>query len=133
MADQPLNSSNTTLDLAEDTPLKQTEPSTEAGDYWLAYVKDDYNLWPVVICDEDMIKSLGMSNSRPESASRPNKNTKKYWRKPFRSGGSSVNKRSFPAMFLHSMKSYVQSLPKDDSPIERKLTPGEVIGFLGAT
>lgn len=41
MANQSLNSSNTTLDLAEDTSLKQTEPSTEAGDYWLAYVKDD--------------------------------------------------------------------------------------------
>ena len=107
MADRSSSGFNSTLGTAEDTLPVQMEPNTEAGDFWLVEAKYDHSLYPVVICDEDMIKSLGMSNNRPESASRPIKDNDKYWRKPFRTGGSSVNKRSFPAMYLHSLELYV--------------------------
>ena len=71
----------------------------KAGEYWLI-TKDGEDPWPVVICDENMVRSYFKGKQRPDGARRQDGT----WGEEFKSNGRHFSERYFPAIKLGSMK-----------------------------
>lgn len=71
------------------------------GEHYFAKLKG-FPLWPVVICEEDMLPHT-MLNTRPVTAARPDGT----YRDDFADGGRRAGDRTFPVMYLHTNELYV--------------------------
>lgn len=76
-----------------------TNTVPEAGEYWLA-TNHGEDPWPVVICDENMVRSHFSTKDRPKGA-RQQDGT---WGGEFETDGKLFGQRYFPAMKLGTMK-----------------------------
>ena len=79
--------------------LKVAQSDAEAGEYWLA-LKNGKQPWPVVICNEEMIRKSFSDRPRPDNARRADGT----WRKEFRPRGDLVGQKCYPAMYLGTWK-----------------------------
>lgn len=84
---------------AENITMKIAQVDAEPGEYWLV-TKDGEDPWPVVICDEDIVRSYFKEKKRPEGARRRDGT----WGEEFRIRGKRFGKRYFPALKLGIMK-----------------------------
>ena len=75
---------------------KVNEP--EEGDY--LSLKRDEELWPIVICDEEIIHTFFARSLRPEGA----RQADGTWGKAYKADGSLVEDRRFPAICLGTLK-----------------------------
>lgn len=73
-----------------------THTDAKPGDYFYIRLKG-YPLWPGIVCDESMLPSSLLRN-RPVTAARADGS----YREDFADGGSKVNERTFPVMYLHT-------------------------------
>ena len=75
---------------------KINEP--KEGDY--LSLKQDEEEWPILICDEEIIHTFFIRSPRPGSA----RQADGTWSKAYRTGGSLVNERRFPAICLGTLE-----------------------------
>lgn len=68
------------------------------GDY--LSIKQDGEDWPIVICDEEIIQTFFTQSARPGSA----RQADGTWNKDYKTGGSSISDRRFPAISLGTLK-----------------------------
>lgn len=66
------------------------------GDHFFAKLKG-FPLWPVIICEEDMLPQ-NMLSTRPVTAARPDGT----YREDFADGGKRAADRTYPVMYLHT-------------------------------
>ncbi|KAL9609870.1 MAG: hypothetical protein Q9167_005388 [Letrouitia subvulpina] len=89
----------TTLETSlENIELTRAQWQAEAGEYWLI-TPQGQEPWPVVICDEGMVKQF-FKSKRPQSARKPDGS----WHKGFGPNGDQIRNRSFPSMCLGTLK-----------------------------
>ena len=84
-------------------PLTQLYPSQErneavAGEFWT--IKRDGEDWPVIICDEEIVWTFFKGRVRPFNA----RQADGTWPEDYKSGGSRVNLRCYPAVMLGKLK-----------------------------
>ncbi len=84
-------------------PLRQLHPSPErnetvAGELWT--IKREGEDWPVVICDEEIVWTFFKGRVRPFNA----RQADGTWPEEYKSGGSRVGQRSYPAVMLGKLK-----------------------------
>ena len=68
------------------------------GEYWLVS-KDGEQDWPVVICDEDMVRTY-FKGPRPENA----RKVDGRWHELFQPGGDLVEQVCFPVLYPGTLK-----------------------------
>lgn len=68
----------------------------EPGQHFFAKLKG-FPLWPVIICEEDMLPQ-NMLSTRPVTAARPDGT----YREDFADGGKRAADRTYPVMYLHT-------------------------------
>lgn len=79
--------------------LEDDRSEAEAGEYWLA-LKDGRELWPIVICNEEMIEKFFSEHPRPANARRAGGT----WRRDFQPRGDPTGQKCFPTMYLGTWK-----------------------------
>jgi hypothetical protein len=75
---------------------KMTHTDAKPGDYFFIRLKG-YPLWPGIVCDESMLPN-SLLRQRPVTAARPDGT----YREDYADGGTKINDRTFPVMYLHT-------------------------------